>query len=38
MNNNTNEAALEAAIQQALTGITSETINGAQEPSTQHLK
>ena len=38
MDNNTNEAALEAAIQQALTGTTIETLSNVQEPSTQYLK
>lgn len=38
MNNNTNEAALEAAIQLALTGTTIEAFTGVQEPSTQYLK
>jgi len=38
MRNQTNEQALEAAIQFALTDTTTEALNGAQEPKVQYLK
>lgn len=38
MKSQTNEQALEAAIQLALTGSTIETLNGVQESNAQYLK